>query len=291
MDAVIGRWAGRRQLAGRLRAAFLVITLATTLHAWSAPATDRIQAVDVVGTRFHITLASGKVLAGQDLQGATLSLKLPGHDRPSQIRLDNIRPAAKDEDVLLHEMSVLDSGSGRVTPLCAADANGERWSFPLQGQWSESGERVSDKGLTLVCAAGGALGKCVGWGYKPWATLPDGSSLAAYHQACVRMVRADYCGNGLATTRDGMMVDVADRAGVLRFDDAGAAASGLAFEAAWTPSGALCVARTRVPENISLDGLARTCPGLKGHLGTEHCVESSALQGGYGAALLFSRVR
>ena len=31
-------------------------------------------------------------------------------------------------------------------------------------------------------------------GYKPWRHSPDGASLLAYYQTCVRLVRADYCG-------------------------------------------------------------------------------------------------
>jgi hypothetical protein len=34
-------------------------------------------------------------------------------------------------------------------------------------------------------------------GYKPWGHAPEGTSLAAYYQTCVRLVRADYCGDGV----------------------------------------------------------------------------------------------
>ena len=49
--------------------------------------------------------------------------------------------------------------------------------------------------LTLACE-GGAITKCIRWGYQPWAQH-SGSSLKELHQACTRMARADYCGTGL----------------------------------------------------------------------------------------------
>jgi hypothetical protein len=42
-----------------------------------------------------------------------------------------------------------------------------------------------------VCISG-AVGKCARFGYKPWKVLSDGQALSMYHQACVRMLRADY---------------------------------------------------------------------------------------------------
>ena len=54
---------------------------------------------------------------------------------------------------------------------------------------------------------GGAIAKCVLWGYRPWATY-NGTPLAQYHQACTRMVRADYCGTGTSYTVTGNRISV-----------------------------------------------------------------------------------
>ena len=97
-------------------------------------------------------------------------------------------------EVLLYAMQLLDPKTGAATPLCEHDADGKHWAFPLRGQWDRDGRRISDKGFTLTCAAD-AQGKCVRFGYKPWKVVRGGVSLADYHQACIRMVRADYCGN------------------------------------------------------------------------------------------------
>lgn len=256
----------------------------------AAPAPRRIESIAVEGTAFKVGLSDGRSITGRDLEGATLTLSLPDRDGPARVRLDRIVAAPDDGDLLLYEMSVFDPGTGGWDALCEADKEGARWSFPLSGQWSEGGERLGDGGVTLACAAGGAIGKCVRWGYQPWKTLADGTSLAPYHAACVHMVRADYCGDR-GTTRDGMPIDVFDDRGVIAPDDVGAAAANLTFEAAWTPDGALCVAQTRVPKNMTLEGLKETCPRLEGRLGPAKCTEDAAKRGAYGEAILFSRTR
>ena len=58
-----------------------------------------------------------------------------------------------------------------------------------------------------------------------------------------------------------------------------------AFEAGWNPDGAVCVARTRIPANISVERLKVSCPRLAA---VPVCAEGSARAGG---ALLFNRSR
>jgi hypothetical protein len=183
---------------------------------------------------------------------------------------------------------MVDPATGALDELCEPDAKGERWAFPLKGQWDANGRRISDQGFTLTCSAG-AQGKCVRFGYKPWKQTPDGIPLADYHQACVRLVRADYCG-GQGTTRDGMLIDIYDRLGIQRPADE-AERQGLRFEAAWNPEGAVCVAHTRVPENMTLVHLGEVCPRLRGHLGDAECTADAAASGRLGPVLLFNRSR
>jgi hypothetical protein len=224
-----------------------------------------------------------------DLVGARLSLVLPGRSKASQIQLDRIVLDAEDpaRETLLYDIKVLDDAGTKPEDLCDRDSSGSQWSFPLQGQWDANGTHVSRGGLTLTCASG-AQGKCVRFGYKPWKRLADGTSLAPYHQACVRMVRADYCGNE-GTTRDGMLIDYFDSLGLAepaRQDEA----AGLTFEAAWNETGAVCVAHTRVQENITPAQLSKRCPRLRGRVGAI-CTEAAARAGKFGTALLFNKSR
>jgi hypothetical protein len=150
------------------------------------------------------------------------------------------------------------------------------------------GRMISQSGFTLTCSAG-AQGKCVRFGYKPWKTLPNGTELAGYHRACVKMVRADYCGDK-ATTRTGMRIDLYDDLGIEREAES-AGADELTFEAAWSADGAVCVAHTRVPENMTVEGLRNSCPRLNQRLGPAFCTATNAKAGVFGKALIFNRSR
>lgn len=271
--------------------ALVALTLLLPLagSAGGETAVDRIVAIGVTGTTLEVQLASGKVLAGADLKGATLRLAVPGAQTPQQVRIDDVMvdPMDPDHETLVYRMLAIDPQTGAAQELCDPDPQGQRLAFPVQGQWDAEGYRVSDQGFTLTCSSG-AQGKCVRFGYKPWKTLPDGTKLADYHQACVRMVRADYCGNR-GTTRDGMLIDYYDRLGIAH-PDPGAPAQGLTFEAAWTPTGAACVAHTRVPEHVTLDQLAIECPRLRGRLGPDACTPTT-LDKQDGAVLLYNLSR
>jgi hypothetical protein len=67
-----------------------------------------------------------------------------------------------------------------------------------------------------------------------------GGGWVDHHQACVRMVRADYCGDGRSWTVNGRRVNL--------YDDWWAQQDTMAWnlEAEWTPSGAYCILKRRV---------------------------------------------
>lgn len=261
---------------------------APILAAASAPHPERIEKTEVVGTAFRLTFSSGRVLQGKDLVGVTLSLLLPGDTTAHRVRLDDILTDSRDPDheVLLYKVAVVDGE--KPVELCDPDPDGNRWMFPLKGQWDSEGQLISHSGFTLTCSAG-AQGKCVRFGYKPWKTLADGTDMAEYHRACVKMVRADYCGDH-ATTRTGMKIDLYDDLGIER-EAASAGADELSFEAAWSPTGAVCVAHTRVADKMTLDGLKSSCPRLADRLGPATCTAESAKAGRFGKALIFNRSR
>ena len=247
---------------------------------------DRIAATDVAGTQFRVSLASGRVLESPGLVGAVLDLALPG-GTAGRVRIEQVEkdPEDREGDIVLHRLLVAESPDNWVD-LCDPDPSGARWAFPLRGQWDSEGRRVSESGFTLICASG-AIGKCVRFGYKPWKTTGDGASLALYHAACVRAVRADYCGTG-GTTRDGQPIDIYDTLGI-QHRDPGRSDAAMPFEAAFSQAGAVCVAHPRVPENMTLDALAAACPRLAGRLGPRACRESEAADGRYGTPMIFIR--
>jgi hypothetical protein len=94
----------------------------------------------------------------------------------------------------------------------------------------------------------GALAKCAAWGYAPWSVGAD------VHQACTRLVRADYCGTGISYTKNGTLIDVYDARGIGTpiTDDSSAV-----FEAGWGANGAVCVNRPRFDARSSATGEAK----------------------------------
>lgn len=73
-------------------------------------------------------------------------------------------------------------------------------------------------------------------------------------EACTRMARADYFGNGTSHTKDGTVIDVYDRLKIQQSETN----SGLAFEAAWGTDGALLLNHTRYQDTF--ERLQRECP-------------------------------
>ena len=108
----------------------------------------------------------------------------------------------------------------------------------------------AEQGAFEITCTGGAQGKCVSFGYAPWGA-PEGTPGFDLYNACVRMVRADYAGDGKGTTRDGQPIDLYDRFGIQRPDND----PGMELEAGWGRDGAVCVRHVRVKENVTLKAL------------------------------------
>lgn len=212
----------------------------------------------VVGTKLEGTVFSGKVdgntVSGPAFSGAVMTATIAGHQGTLKVRIDEVSPS-DDADINLYDVSVLAPGAPAWQPLCT-DLNGERvQAIPLRGYWDESqgtptgGDHFDEPDEFTFACMGYSLAKCVEIGYKPWKTTVQCASpgvckvipLSYHHQACTRMLRADYCGDGTPTTRDGTLVDVADNVGM----ETPAAPASWLFEAEWSPEGAACVKNTR----------------------------------------------
>ena len=228
--------------------------------------------VTVTGTAFAVTDASGRLLTQNDLVGAVIEAA-DTDGRGLTVRIDGWEKDGRDPvgEVVLYRLSTPD-GAGGWRDLCSPDPDGRRLGFPLAGTWTETGEHVAAEGVFGITCTGGAIGKCVRWGYHLWAAERGGTSMWDLHQACVRMVRADYCGDGTGWTENGTPIDLFDRLGIVRPEPT--VPAGMHFEAAWEPGGAICVHHPRIPDKISLEAIAARCPKrLVGRTG-EACTEA-----------------
>jgi hypothetical protein len=122
--------------------------------------------------------------------------------------------------------------------ICGNEPDGKpREAIFIGGEWDTSmgkqgaGGKIKGEesgAVTIACRRVGAVAKCIDFGYKPWAS-PE---LDELHQACVRMVRADFCGDGTTWTKDGNLIDIEDALGIMT------PGRGFVFEATWTKDGA-----------------------------------------------------
>lgn len=242
-----------------LRAALVLAALAGCDRAGeAAPAAVKPEpsaALTVDGTAFVLTLADGTRLSGTQLAGATVHAALGEGAATTPVKLVSIAPDPEDPTILRHDFQVPD-GQGGWKAACGANAYGERWGFPVllpEGHPGREGE------VTLTCT-NGAVAKCVRWGYKPWSRARDGSALAPLHAACVRMARADYCGDGVTHTKEATAIDVVDDFGIQSYGSVGV--EDYVFEAGWTAEGAVCVAHVRWKDLATLEQLRTQCPRL-----------------------------
>ena len=238
-------------------------------------ANSEIISIEVVGTEFQVVLRDGTLLDSVALHGAELSIvDAGGHHL--MIRIDDIEPDPKDPagETLLYTFSARDPSSNVWRNFCDPDADGLRKGFPLAGYWTPTGEHIDADGAFTITCTSGASGKCVRLGYKPWRTTDEGVSLWDYHQACTRLLRADYCGNGHSYTQEGTPVLIYDLLGIQKDEPE----QDMTFEGAWGPDGAICVRHVRVTSATSLEQLVKSCPGkLSSNVGA-NCTEENALR-------------
>lgn len=192
-----------------------------------------------------VPIGPGTVLTAHNEQGVTMTLRVDAVEKDSK---------DPDGDVFLYTASVRDPVDGGWRPFCLPDREGKTHAIPLQGTWDSARNHVASDSLITFACTNGALAKCVRFGYKPWKKV-YGISLADYHQACVHVVPADYCGDGRAHTRDGTWIDLYDRLGIQKREPA----SGLVFEAAWSARGAVYLNKPRFGGE-TLGELVAQCP-------------------------------
>lgn len=204
--------------------------------------------IGVDGGRIVIEANDGVSLRGKDLVGTVLHMRTV-RGNALDYRIDAVVTDPRFE-LELYRLRVRDNAAGRWRDYCAPDPDGRRLALPIPEVSS-----ATAPGFRFTCMAG-AEGKCVARGYLPWGKAANGEPLGPTFAACVRMLRADYCGDGTSFTRAGIRVGVSDRHGIR--DDH----TDMPFEAAWGPGGARCLTRTRLPDLMPLDEVLAACPAL-----------------------------
>lgn len=215
---------------------------------------------------------------------ADLQLEAPQADGSTVLlRIDSEQQDAAS-GVYVYAVSHQDS-KGKWQPACGKTGNDPILAVPMLGSYDlDSGSFTPSQDQLMFGCNDGALGKCALWGYRPWEekTECQGSvckqqSMQPWHHACTRLVRADYCGDGVPHTRNGTSINVWDNMGVQA-----PASTDWDMEAEWTTDGARCIRHTRWLKAdkkaalTDLEYIQRTCPDRLASNQPASCGESSS---------------
>jgi hypothetical protein len=222
------------------------VALALLVLSFSCGAPPRVVGKPMLSSKhgeLFLRTETGEEMRSRALVGSTL--ELDGY----RARLDGV---FNDGGIVFHHFLIVDEAGKPSDEFCTPDHQGHRWALAVQNKRGN---------VELVCSSG-AVGKCVRFGYPPPENDTPNSGLAErLHEACVRMFRADYGGDGKSGTRDGTMIRICDLYGIHP------CSADMPIEAAWSTDGAVCVAKARVPEVISTQQLVERYPRLVGHVG------------------------
>jgi hypothetical protein len=222
---------------------------------------EPVSGLSLSGSQFRGTTATGKSVSGLDFTGGLAQVRVAASgavtaDRYT-LRFDRIYvdPELPDSDVYLYDVSYARSESVTWQSLCT-DSNGTPVpAVPIANYWNEkTGDRIDNANVITFACISGALGKCVRLGYRPWAQVSNCTTrdcsqvlLNNHHQACTRLIRADYCGTGKSYTLNGTFIELYDALNpqiqrqTMKWN----------IEARWTAEKAECIGDARHAELLS----------------------------------------
>jgi hypothetical protein len=243
----------------------------TSLNGTSLNGTS-LNGTTLVGTSLKSIASTGKLLKGTDFIGATMTGSL-ANGVPVLLRIDDI-VTSSDPDILLYTVSFQDVTTWKS--ICGHDAAGAAIrAVPLSGRWdltsgtATGGDWIDEPGTLTFACMDSAAAKCLVLGYKPWASAFECKSggacqkvsLRPVHQACTRMIRADYCGDGTSHTVNAVPINLWD---AFQIQTQSQVSSTWKSGAEWTPDGSVCIDTFRYnPNNQASAYVSAHCPERK----------------------------
>jgi hypothetical protein len=184
-----------------------------------------LNGVSLNGVSLNGVSLNGVSLNGVSLNGAEFTSTL-SNGTSLALRIDD---AAWESDERISYAISAQTDTGWA-PLCGTEADGSAKRAIIEpGEWNVTTGAWSNDGskFTFACR-GSSIAKCHDMGYVTWDGYSD------HHHACVRMLRADYCGDGVSHTITGTPVNLYDNAGVQADTEA------WQIDGEWTADGSLC---------------------------------------------------
>ena len=237
-----------------------------------------LNGVNLNGTLLHGVLSSdGSELSGEGFVGTDMEVVLEDGSE-SVVRVQHMQESTEIPG--FHYYLVEYNNGTDWVNIC--DVNS--WAVPFEGTWNEYGDHIIDGTSFSFACQGTAVAKCAEWGYHLWETATEclngveckEQPLADFHQACTRMVRADYCGDGVPHTENGTAIDIWDALDIMTETPD----SDLQAEAEWGVDGARCIRKTRWREiggNQAFGYIMANCPERwVGNSSYDPCFESES---------------
>lgn len=186
---------------------------------------------------------------GQDLVGSRWMIELvdaQGAVTPKELWISGITVISPKETRYTFQTT---DDLGQAQYLCEADSAGLHTAVAIKDVTIDpfTGDMAPRLNTMYFGCTSGAVGKAAVWGYKPW------ERTLAEFAAAVRMVRADYCFDGMSWTSTGTSLQVKDRWSINDF-----VSTAEPTEVVWTRTGVACITQPRVltyaAEQVTCDG-------------------------------------
>jgi hypothetical protein len=229
-------------LDGQANAAGLRILKVAPGPAAAAGGFDRL---DVAGDAFVLRDARGAALAGQALLGTHIYLGADGQTFATVMIASHARVARWADgapDVDAYGLVYVD-GHHIERNVCTGNHDSPRAPIALvlggetyDMEAKEVRPDPEQRWFSIACA-GSAAAKLSLLGYGPQSS----KTTPARRQATLKMITADYCGDGHSYTVDGTPIQWENVAGTVELT-----AEPAAIEAVWTADGALCLDEARI---------------------------------------------
>jgi hypothetical protein len=209
----------------------------------------------------HFVASKGRLAAFPPAGGTTLKAEKPcgsAHLIPN-MTIMNCRANGKDKD---SATCTVHFEASTPPPICITQrgqkGNGDETLIAVPGYWDGTGAYREDAStITFACdvpdpnaptgAVNSAVGTCIGGHYSLNSSPPNPADSRSKFLACVRAIRADYCGDGTPHTRAYTPIAIHDNGGSKpihpmerKWCANGDEPDGFDYEATWSPDGAVC---------------------------------------------------
>jgi hypothetical protein len=215
--------------------------------------------VRVVKSKLQAVGTDTNTYAGNSMANVEIDMTVNGV--PQKLKVESVVADANDPDISYTKL-LYKKGDGSWDTWCRDGYGNPTEAIAIEGAYDTNGNFVADTGKVAFACRGTASAKCIVWGYKPWEEV-NGVSLRNHYQACLAMVRGDYCRTNTPHTVNGTAIDVSDNPAALGGTRVQSSGTSWQVEAPW---GGFSTPRKLMYSRETINpcfGTVPTCPSDK----------------------------